>query len=160
MEGSMSLILAEKPPSSIVPPPTAEEIDQRQKQFQMDEIRKELQSEINDAFPNDGKSRYRNVYVLLIRWEKEEPSLPVSLELNELCEVFSLDYGFNTETWTIPENDCHNQLSRKILDFIGISDDSRHDLKIVYYAGHGLLTKGRQPAWAKCGLPCTLLRTF
>jgi hypothetical protein len=150
MEDSLSIILAEKPKFfNFVPPPTPKEIDQRQKLFQMNEIRKELQSEINDAFPNYGKSRYRNVYVLLIRWAREESSLPVSLELNELCDVFASDYGFNTETWTIPENDCHNELSRKILDFIGIGNDNRHDLKIVYYAGHGLLTKGRQPAWAK-----------
>ena len=149
MEDSLSIILAEKPLFNIVPPPTAEEIDQRQKQFQMNEIRKELQIEINDAFPNYGKSRYRNVYVLIIRWAKEESGLPVSLELNDLCGVFSVNYGFDTEIWTIPENDCHNQLSRKILDFIGIGNDSRHDLKIVYYAGHGLLTKGRQPVWAK-----------
>ncbi len=131
------------------PPPTAEEIDRIHEQCFLKEIRKDLQKEANDAFPNEGKSRYRNVYVLLIRWANEEPSLPVSLELNELSGVFSLDYGFSTETWKIPNEDCHNQLSQKILDFIRLGNDSRHDLKIVYYAGHGLLTKGRQPAWAK-----------
>ncbi|KAE9382160.1 hypothetical protein N431DRAFT_321275, partial [Stipitochalara longipes BDJ] len=94
-----------------------------------------------------------NVYVLLISWANEEGSLPVSLELDELSDMFSLNYGFNTEKWNIPDDDCHNQLSRKVLDFIDLGNDSRHNLKIVYYAGHGLLTKGRQPAWANISDP-------
>ena len=131
------------------PPPTAEEIDRAQEQELLSDIRRRLQEDADDAFPNDGKSNYRKVYVLLICWAKEEPSLPVSLELDELSDVLSFDYGFETETWRIPADDCHNQLSRKILDFISVGNDSRRDLKVVYYAGHGLLTKGRQPAWAK-----------
>jgi hypothetical protein len=138
-----------EPVASHHPPPTAEEIDMAQQQNLLSDIRKRLQEEADDAFPNDGKSNYRKVYVLLICWAKEEPRLPVSLELDELAGVFSLYYGFETETWRIPDNDCHNKLSRKVLDFISVGNDSRRDLKIVYYAGHGLLTKGRQPAWAK-----------
>jgi len=149
MAEAVNLVEAEKPLSKFVPPPTAEEIDRQQEQYLLKEIQKNLQKEANDAFPNYGRSRYHNVYVLLIRWANEEGGLPVSLELDELSDVFSLDYGFNTETWKIPDDDCHNQLSWKILDFIDLGNDSRLDLKIVYYAGHGLLTKGRQPAWAK-----------
>jgi hypothetical protein len=131
------------------PPPTAEEIDRYHQRNLFNEIRRKLQEEADDAFPNDGKSRYSNVYVLLICWADEDPKLPVSFELDELANVFSLNYGFHTETWKIPGDDCHNELSRKILEFIGVGGDSRRDLKIVYYAGHGLLTKGRQLAWAK-----------
>lgn len=140
------------------PPPTAEEIDRAQEQELLSDIRIRLQEDADDAFPNDRKSNYRKVYVLLICWAQEDPRLPVSLELDELSDVFSFDYSFETETWRIPADDCHNQLSRKILDFISLGNDSRRDLKIVYYAGHGLLTKGRQPAWAKYAL-CVQRRT-
>lgn len=146
-----SIVVAENPGSKPIPPPTAEEIDRQQEQWMLKEIRRDLQNEANDAFPNHGKSRYRNVYVLLIRWANEEGSLPVTLELDKLSDVFSRDYGFDTETWKIPDDDddCHIQLNSRVLDFIKLGADSRHDLKIVYYAGHGLLTKDRQPVWAK-----------
>jgi len=131
------------------PPPSAAEIDRLQEVDLHREICQQIQESVEDAFPNDGKTGYSNVYVLLICWKNEDPKLPVTLELDELEGVFSEYYGFQTEKWTIPEEGSHNQLNRKILDFIELGDDSRRDLKIVYYGGHGMLNKGRQPVWAK-----------
>ncbi|KAH6719008.1 hypothetical protein BKA61DRAFT_429076, partial [Leptodontidium sp. MPI-SDFR-AT-0119] len=115
----------------------------------MREIAARIQDGANRSFPNDLSSRYRydKVYALLICWADEDPRLPVSIELNDLSRLFSDEFGFQAETWQIPTDNCHNELSHKVLDFIGIGDDNRNDLKIVYYGGHGILTKGRQLAW-------------
>jgi hypothetical protein len=110
-----------------VPPPTAAEIDRRLQLGLFEEIRQKLQSDVDGFFPNGEKTRYSNVYVLLICWANEEPKLPVSLELDELCDVFSSYYGFQTEKWKIPPDDCHNQLNRKMLEFIALGGDSRQD---------------------------------
>ncbi|KAH7355341.1 hypothetical protein BKA65DRAFT_373259, partial [Rhexocercosporidium sp. MPI-PUGE-AT-0058] len=107
----------------------------------------QVQNEANRSFPNDGASRYTRVFVLLIRWAEEDPKLPVSIELNDLSRLFSGDFGFQTETWQIPSDNSHNELSRKVLDFISVGNDDKRNLKIVYYGGHGVLTKGQQLAW-------------
>lgn len=132
-------------------PPTGEEIDLEHRHHRMREIAARIQDGANRSFPNDLSSRYRydKVYALLICWADEDPRLPVSIELNDLSRLFSDEFGFQAETWQIPTDNCHNELSHKVLDFIGIGDDNRNDLKIVYYGGHGILTKGRQLAWTK-----------
>lgn len=130
-------------------PPTAEEIDQDHRHKRLKEIQHQLQEDADAAFPNDGNTRYTGVYVLLLCWADEDPKLPVSLELNDLSRVFSDDYGFRTETWQIPAENCHNEVSKKVMEFVETNNDSRHDLKIIYYGGHGMLAKNRQLAWAK-----------
>jgi hypothetical protein len=87
--------------------------------------------------------------VLLICWADEDPKLPVSVEIDDLSQVFSNDYGFQVEKWKIPTHNCHNEVSKKVMDFVETHNDSKHDLKIVYYGGHGMLAKNRQLAWAK-----------
>lgn len=138
-------------------PPTGEEIDIEHRRKRLREISDQLQDDANRGFPNHTTVRYSRIYVLLISWTDEDPKLPVSLELQDLSRVFSDEYGFQTESWQIPSDNSHNELSKKILDFIGINKDAKDDLKIVYYGGHGMLTRGRQLAWTKyIPIPTTL----
>jgi hypothetical protein len=85
--------------------------------------------------------------VILLSWEDEDPSLPVSLEIKELAQTFKEDYGFEVEEWLIPDNKSHNELQTKLLQFLGQSDPKH--LKIVYYGGHGKLTTHGQLAFTR-----------
>jgi hypothetical protein len=62
-------------------------------------------------FPNKGRSRHKNVHILLLRWE--EDSMGVALELEDLAKTFTFVYGFETETWLIPTVKSHVALTAK-----------------------------------------------
>jgi hypothetical protein len=134
------------------PPPRADEIDQWRCHIALQRFGRELQEAANNAFPNTTTSRYTNVYVLLLSWEDEDPQLPVSLEILELFRVFKDIYRFETETWHIPEDDCHAEVCQKILDFKKVGGNSQEHLKIVYYAGHGKLERNRLLSWTRYGM--------
>jgi hypothetical protein len=138
-------------PSSLnrTPPPRADEIDQWQCHIDLQQFGQELQAAANKAFPNIATSRYTNVYVLLLSWEDEDPNLPVSLEILNLFKVFKNVYRFETEIWHIPDQDCHAEVCQKILDFAKLGGNSKEDLKIVYYAGHGKLARNRLLSWTR-----------
>jgi len=135
--------------SLIEAPPSANEIDRLRHHITLKNFEKALQSAADIAFPNDTRQPYTEVYVLLIAWEEEDFQLPVSLEIEPLSDVFSGLYGFETEIWRIPNENSHNELNRRVLDFVSLGGDNRDHLKIVYYGGHGLLTKNRRAAWAR-----------
>jgi len=125
------------------PPPTPEELSRQQRHTNLENFGKSLQLATRPLFPNTSKSRYSKVSVLLLSWETEDPQLPVSIEIKELADIFQNIYGFETELWTIPEQNCHARLNRKILDFVMTDDDPRDHLLIAYYAGHATLTADR-----------------
>lgn len=97
------------------------------------------------AFPNQGKTRYRNVYVLLLCWE--EDNLGVAVELQELDEVLSQTYHFQTQAWRIPSANAHNALAFQLMDFLRNHDD-RENLLMIYYGGHGEMNDDRQCVWS------------
>ena len=131
------------------PPPTFHELDQLQYHISLQEFGEKLQKAANSAFPNNKRMRYASVYVLLICWDDEDPKLPVSTEIEDLHHVFEEAYHFDVEFWRIPSEGSHKKLNRKVLDFVELGDDSRDDLKIVYYGGHGMLAHNRQSFWAR-----------
>lgn len=133
------------------PPPRADEIDQWRCHIELQRFGQELQIAANNAFPNIATSRYTKVYVLLLSWEDEDPQLPVSLEIVELFKVFKNVYGFETEIWHIPQEDCHDEVCQKILNFKRIGGNNKDHLKIVYYAGHGMLERNRSLSWTRYG---------
>jgi hypothetical protein len=70
----------------------------------------------------------------------------VEYELDDLATTFKDSYGFDTETWLIPNHQPHLALMRKSFEMVqnfGNSDN----LLIVYYAGHGGMNSSRQPLW-------------
>lgn len=95
------------------------------------------------AYPNETRSRYSRVYVLIFCWESEDPRLPVSHEIAELIKVLDEIYHFDIEVFRIPEKRSHARVSERVNAFVAINDDSKDDLKIVYYAGHGRSSKTR-----------------
>lgn len=131
------------------PPPTSRDLDHLQYHISLQDIGKRLQDAANAAYPHGQKSRYSNVYVLLLCWEDEDPKLPVTIEAEELNGVFEDLYDFDVETWKIPSQSSHNRLNRKVLDFVSLGGDRKEDLKIVYYGGHGMLAHNRQASWAR-----------
>jgi hypothetical protein len=139
------------PPSTntSITPPRADEIDRWQRHTTLDRFRQSLQHAANSAFPNNTQSRYANVYVLMIRWEEEDPNLPVSLELEDLRLVFEDIYHYEVEIFLIPRQRSHAKVSKRINDFIDINDDYKDDLKIVYYAGHSSLSKTKDLVWSR-----------
>ncbi|TGO37895.1 hypothetical protein BHYA_0086g00100 [Botrytis hyacinthi] len=106
-----------------------------------------VQKAANAAYPNDQKFKYARVYVLLILWEDEDPQLPVSLEVHDLGVVLASIYKYEVQIYRIPRCGSHKKLNQKILDFVKLGGDSKEDLKIVYYGGHGMLAQNRQPCW-------------
>jgi hypothetical protein len=131
------------------PPPRADEIDRWQCHTSLRRFGTQLQMAANAIFPNIATSRYRDVYVLMLKWKDEDPRLPVSQEISKLHDVFQDVYHFNTESWHIPNEDCHAEVNQKILDFKKLGGNSKDDLKIVYYAGHGKLTRNRLLSWTR-----------
>ncbi|KAJ4263156.1 hypothetical protein NW762_006778 [Fusarium torreyae] len=97
------------------------------------------------AFPNSAYSRYKEVEVLLIRWEEDE--LEVEWELNELHKVLRDLYGFTTEQFLIPSQNSHRKLNHKALSFVE-EHENEDTLLVVYYGGHGVINKARQSTWS------------
>lgn len=105
----------------------------------------DVQWAAKSVYPNRNRSRYSNVYVLIFKSETEDPNLPVDVEIDDLCKVLDQIYGCEIEIFQIPDQKSHNRVVEKVSAFIGINDDSKDDLKIVYYAGHsGLSEQSRE----------------
>jgi hypothetical protein len=142
--------------TSIIPP-RGDEIDQWQRHIGMQEFAKDVQRAAESIYPNQNRSRYANVYVLIFKWKTEDPKLPVWHEIEELCRVLDEIYGYEIEVFEIPDQKSHAKSVEKITAFIAINDDSKNDLKIVYYAGHSRLSNTRDLVWLRCvihSLPC------
>jgi hypothetical protein len=107
----------------------------------------QLQKAASTVFPVGQSSRYKEVNVILLSWEDEDPELPISSETRKLSDTFANLYRYHVEAWEIPVVDSHNRLQVKILQFLWNSDPSH--LKIVYYAGHGKISKQGQAVWTR-----------
>ncbi|KAH6713371.1 hypothetical protein BKA61DRAFT_552970 [Leptodontidium sp. MPI-SDFR-AT-0119] len=129
------------------PPPTFSDLDRWRYHIDFQKFSSDLQAAANAVFPNDTKSRYTKVSVLMLSWENEDPNLPVSQEIDKLYDVFKNQYRYETDRWTIPDENCHYKLTEKIMDYVKPAEDSKTHLKIVYYAGHARLTETRLLVW-------------
>ncbi len=99
----------------------------------------------NAAFPNRGRSRYKEAHVLLLSWEDDD--LGVIDEVNDLQDVFRQSYNYKTDMWKIPGTRSHNSLATRILQFLA-DYEAKDSLLIVYYGGHGLMNDDRQCIWS------------
>ena len=86
---------------------------------------------------------YENAYVLFLRWEHDvflEAGVNngIQTEIDELERVLSDDYGFETDTFLIPSQRSHRKLQDRIIR-LQAEHDSRDELLIVYYGGHGAI---------------------
>jgi 3-methyladenine DNA glycosylase AlkC len=131
-------------------PPRAEVIDRWQRHTNLQQFGRALQDAAKSIYPNRNRSRYKNVYVLILKWETEDPKLPVSYEIEELRQVLDEIYHYHIDIFEIPDKRSHAKVSEKINSFVEINDDSKDDLKIVYYAGHSRSSKTRDLIWSRC----------
>ncbi|MCJ1262793.1 hypothetical protein MMC22_002663 [Lobaria immixta] len=93
------------------------------------------------AFPNRGRSRYKEAHVLLLSWEDDD--LGVIDEIIDLQTVFEETYRFQTERWKIPARESHFSLTIRLMKFL--TDFKADDnLLVVYYGGHGGMNEDRQ----------------
>ncbi|KAH7350614.1 hypothetical protein BKA65DRAFT_475994 [Rhexocercosporidium sp. MPI-PUGE-AT-0058] len=129
------------------PPSTFSDLDRWRYHIDFQKFSSDLQAAANAVFPNDTKSRYTKVSVLMLSWANEDPNLPVSQEIDKLYDVFQNQYRYKTDRWTIPDENCHYKLTEKIMDYVKPAEDSKTHLKIVYYAGHARLTETRLLVW-------------
>ncbi|KAK6950153.1 hypothetical protein Daesc_008479 [Daldinia eschscholtzii] len=111
------------------------------------EFAKTLEDSAMRAFPNRGGSqRYKKVQVLLLHWTCDD--LFVLKELDDLDACLKEDYGFQTETFSIPSDNAHLELMMKIGAMIK-EHESSDTLFIIYYGGHARIDESRQSTW--CG---------
>jgi hypothetical protein len=137
------------PSNSDTTPPTLDDIDRWQYHISLQKFGEGLHAAAQAVFPNNARSRYTEVFVLMLCWEDEDPKLPVSLEIEKLFNVFKYTYNFETEVWRIPDRNCHARTNQKILNFVEMGEDSSDHLKIIYYAGHAKLSKNRLLTWTR-----------
>ena len=111
--------------------------------FQLTGSRKAAKS----VFPNRNQcsSRYKNVQVVLMRWEDDD-NFGVSCELEDLDKVFRDDYGFETTTWLIPKELSLASIMAKAVALVS-NAELESKLLIVYYGGHAAMTDDRQQMW-------------
>lgn len=129
------------------PPLSGYDLDRLNYHIDLQDFGTHVQKAANAVFSSDRRSRYTKVTVLLLSWEDEDPQLPVSLEIEELKDVFVNLYGFEVDEWFIPPINSHGALNLKILQFL--QDSCAKHLKLVYYAGHGRLSTHGQAVWTR-----------
>lgn len=130
-------------------PPRPEDVIRTLKHINLQKFGKAFERAANIAFPSHNRSRYSNVYVLMFSWESEDQRLPVRTEIADLRKVFEDIYHYKVEEYKIPDQRSHNKVCAKINDFIEANNDDAADLKIVYYAGHAILSKTKEVVWTR-----------
>lgn len=92
-----------------------------------------------------GGNTYTRVSVLFLRWADDvfiTPSLNNSVqgEIDDRERNFVHDHSFETEIYLILSEDSQRSLQRKIFLFQE-AHNSKDELLMVYYGGHGILSK-------------------
>ncbi|KAI0436386.1 hypothetical protein F4803DRAFT_557054 [Xylaria telfairii] len=111
-------------------------------------VKHDLESIASKVLSTPYRSRYSNVFALLIYWQDEHES-NIAGAVEELAEVFQKCYHYVPEIIKIPSaaRDGYSNpwrwLSRIINEFIDKSD-TRDTLKIVYYNGYSYLDDNRE----------------
>jgi hypothetical protein len=129
-------------------PPRAEDWDRTLRHIGLEDFGKALENATKAVYPNGKASRYSRVYVLLIRWETQDPQLPVECEIHGLRNVLENVYNYDVEEFRIPDSESHAEVSEKINSFVKVGGNSSNDLKIVYYAGHSRLSRTKELVWS------------
>lgn len=93
-------------------------------------------------YSRNNRSRYKDVSVLLLRWENDDSGTDRELE-----NIFRERFNFRTENFTIPNsNNAHVKLTGRLAQFL--EHDQPNHLLILYYAGYGFVGPDRQHYWA------------
>ncbi|KAF7872141.1 hypothetical protein EAF04_003066 [Stromatinia cepivora] len=87
---------------------------------------------------------YREAYVLLLSWHRDDDDLHVQQEVDDLEKVFRNTFKYQTTQKVLkqdPKKHPQTQINLFLAEFVH-SHDGPNSLLIVYYAGHGKLIDG------------------
>jgi hypothetical protein len=84
------------------------------------------------------------VTVLLLKWIDDD--LNIQIELDRLRDVFDFQFKFATEQWSISSTNPTRALQAKLYDFQE-AHQSESELLIVYYGGHGEVSRSGKSVW-------------
>lgn len=106
-----------------------------------------LTDAVSAAWPDRFATRYRNVKVLLMGWDKDD--LNLQDQVRSLESVFRGLYHYDTEYWKIPSRRSSVELSRKVANLVD-AHGQEGNLLILYYGGHARPSEqpGGSPVWA------------
>jgi hypothetical protein len=103
-----------------------------QTQKRLTDFADDLKTALDASLPSSGPN-YNKVSVLALHWENDTMGV-VDLE-SQLLEVFSNDYGYGTESFTIPTASSANSLIVKLANWSNAHGGPR-TLRIYVYSGH------------------------
>ncbi|KAH6881689.1 hypothetical protein BKA58DRAFT_372007 [Alternaria rosae] len=83
---------------------------------------------------------YRNVHVLVIKWQDAIDQLNVRQEVDDLTNVFKKVFNYEVTELQLEEKNPQVQLELEIYRWVYEHDDP-NNLLVVYYAGHGVYDK-------------------
>lgn len=96
-------------------------------------------------YSRNNRSRYKDVSVLLLRWENDDSG--IDRELESLQNIFRERFNYRTESFIIPNgNNAHVKLTGRLAQFL--EHDQPDHLLILYYAGYGFVGPDRQHYWS------------
>lgn len=151
MEGGLSDAMASDSDTEFETMNTSfRELDRWQANIGLKTFGEGLSAAAKAIFPDNSRSRYTNVYVLMLCWADEDPTEPLAIEILNLFRVFKDIYNFNIEVCRIPARNSDVEVQEQIRDLIKQGGDSDDDLKIVFYAGESRLTKSKELLWTRC----------
>lgn len=101
---------------------------------------------MKESFPNALHNPYREVHVLLLSWEGGDEKIHDQLE--ELQELFSVEFGYQVNEWLIPPIKPHQALNGELYAFLR-RFDVKNNLLVVYYGGHGKIDNERRCTWMR-----------
>ena len=85
------------------------------------------------------------MHVLLLNWEADD--IGTITEVEELRELFANHFAYSTEIWPIPSSRPESALEKK-LAAVKQSYGDKGCLIIIYYGGHGEMTRDGRSIWA------------
>ncbi|KAH7369692.1 hypothetical protein BKA65DRAFT_470949 [Rhexocercosporidium sp. MPI-PUGE-AT-0058] len=119
--------------------------------IRLEKFDRDLQDGVDALWTSRNYPRYKEVRVLLMRWE--EDNLGVEEELLRLKTVFSRLYRYDVECFEIPSQSPARVTGSKVSSLI--AECGVDSLIIIYYGGHAVLSQQRNcPAvWAATDRP-------
>ncbi|KAK6342424.1 hypothetical protein TWF718_007825 [Orbilia javanica] len=96
----------------------------------------------------DAEEKYESVHVLLLSFE--ESDLDLEFDLGGISHAFQR-LGYTVRHYQIPTENSAVELDKELEDFFEVKDNDSHELRILYYNGHGGVRGGVKLHFANSG---------
>ncbi|KAL4900735.1 hypothetical protein BDW74DRAFT_188139 [Aspergillus multicolor] len=104
----------------------------------------DLEAALQRCIPSKTTRHYEKASVLALHWEKDDLNV-VPLE-KALLDVFKSQYGYDVESYEIPEQNSQEELAEELLDWTR-EHKGEQALRIVVYSGHSSGAGPTDPHW-------------